>query len=190
MVVVGLQVREKSYGALLLGFRSVRSFDPQDLRVALAIGNQASVAIENWSLNRAAERRDEELRILHRVGESLRSTVDLNVQVEILRRELAGMLGGTNFGLALQDTPEGSLDVVVPFENPGAQDAAAGAPASSLAHYVQRTHSPLLVSSDVAETAGRLGLAPMNPRIRTWCGVPIHFPDGCVGVLGSGGFSA
>src|SRR5208337_1642168 len=71
LVVVGLQVREKSYGALILGFRSARSFDPQELRVTLAIGNQVSVAIENWSLNRVAERREEELRILHRVGEAL-----------------------------------------------------------------------------------------------------------------------
>jgi diguanylate cyclase (GGDEF)-like protein len=183
VVVVGLQVRERSYGALLLGFRRVRSFDPQELRVALAIGNQASVAIENWSLNRAAERRAEELKLLHRVGESLRATFDLNIQVEILRRELAGMLGGTNFGLALQDTPEGTLEVVVPFENAGPADAAAGAPASSLAQYVQRTRSPLLVPSDVSGTARRLGLAAMNPRIHAWCGVPVHFPDGSVGVL-------
>ena len=116
LIVVGLQVREKSYGALILGFRRTRSFEPQELRVALAIGNQVSVAIENWSLNRAAERRDEELRILHRVGEALRATFDMNAQIEILRRELTGLMGATNFGLALQDTPEGPLEVVVPFE--------------------------------------------------------------------------
>ena len=120
LVVVGLQVREKSYGALILGFRSTRSFEPQELRVALAIGNQVSVAIENWSLNRAAERREEELRILHRVGEALRATFDMNAQIEILRRELKGLMGGTNFGLALQDTAEGPLEVVVPFESAGA----------------------------------------------------------------------
>ena len=108
LIVVGLQVREKSYGALILGFRRTRSFEPQELRVALAIGNQVSVAIENWSLNRAAERREEELRILHRVGEALRATFDMNAQIEILRRELKGLMGGTNFGLALQDTAEGA----------------------------------------------------------------------------------
>jgi diguanylate cyclase (GGDEF)-like protein len=183
LIVVGLQVREKCYGALILGFRRTRSFDPQELRVALAIGNQVSVAIENWSLNRAAERRDEELRILHRVGEALRATVDMNAQIEILRRELKGLLGGANFGLALQDTAEGLLEVVVPFASEGPQDSVQGGPASSLAQYVQRTSQPLWVANDVAGAAQRWGLAPMNPRIKTWCGVPLHFSDKTIGVL-------
>jgi diguanylate cyclase (GGDEF)-like protein/putative nucleotidyltransferase with HDIG domain len=183
VVAVGLQVRERSYGALLVGFRRVRGFDPQELRVALAIGNQVSVATENWSLNRAAERREEEIKTLHRVGESLRATFDLNAQIEILRRELRGLLGGTNFGLALQDTPEGPLEVVVAFENSGPQGTVVGGPASSLAQHVQWTRAPLLVSSDVQGTARQLGLAPMNPRVRTWCAVPVHFSDGSMGVL-------
>jgi diguanylate cyclase (GGDEF)-like protein/putative nucleotidyltransferase with HDIG domain len=183
LIVVGLQVREKSYGTLILGFRSTRSFDPQELRVALAIGNQVSVAIENWSLNRAAERRDGELRILHRVGEALRTTFDMNAQIEILRRELKGLIGGANFGLALQDTAQGPLEVVVPFESAGPEGTLHGGPASSLAQYVQRTRQPLLVASDVPGEVRRRGLGPMNPRIKTWCGVPLHFSDGSMGVL-------
>ena len=69
--------------------------------MALAIGNQVSVAVENWSLNRAAERRDEELRILHRVGEALRATFDMNAQIEILRRELKGLMGSNEFRFGL-----------------------------------------------------------------------------------------
>lgn len=183
LMVVGLQVREKTYGALILGFRKLRDFEPQELRVVLAIGNQISVAMENWSLNRAAERREEELRLLHRVGEALRATFDLFAQVEILRQELKGLLGGTNFGLALQDSTESPLEVVVPFESEGPQGAVQGAPAGSLAQYVQRTRQPLLVASDVPGVVRRLGLRPMNPRIRTWCGVPLHFSDGSMGVL-------
>jgi diguanylate cyclase (GGDEF)-like protein len=183
LIVVGLQVRERSYGALILGFRSTRSFEPQELRVVLAIGNQVSMAIENWSLNQAAERRAEDLKILHRVGEALRATFDMNAQFEILRRELKGLMGGTNFGLALQDTAEGPLEVVVPFESAGPQGTVQGGPASSLAQYVQRTRQPLLVASDVQGAARRWGLAPMNPRIQTWCGVPLHFSDGSMGVL-------
>jgi diguanylate cyclase (GGDEF)-like protein/putative nucleotidyltransferase with HDIG domain len=183
IIVVGLQVHEKSYGALILGFRRTRNFEPQELRVALAVGSQVSVAVENWSLNRAANRRDEELRILHRVGEAMRATFDMSAQMEILRRELTGLIGGTNFGLALQDSPEGPLDVVVPFEGSGPQGTVQGGPASSLAVYVQRTRQPLLVPSDVQGVARQLELAPMNPQIKTWCGVPLHFSDGSMGVL-------
>jgi diguanylate cyclase (GGDEF)-like protein/putative nucleotidyltransferase with HDIG domain len=183
LIIVGLQVREKSYGVLLLGLHSTRSFQPQELRVALAIGNQVSVAMENWLLNRAAERYEEELRILHRVGEALRATFDLHAQIDILRRELRGLMDGTNFGLALQETREGPLVVVVPFENVGPQGPVEGEPASSLAQYVQSTRQPLMVASDLPGTTRRLGLAPMNPRIKAWCGVPVHFSDGSMGVL-------
>jgi len=183
LIILGLQVRDKPYGTFMLGFRSARSFEPQELRVALAMANQVSMAIENWSLNRAAGRRDEELRILHRVGEALRSTFDLEAQISILRQELRGLMGGTNFGLALQDNAEGPLEVAVPFEDAGPHGTQKGGPASSLAQYVQLTRQPLLVASDVQGTARELGLAPMNPRVKTWCGVPVHFSDGSMGVL-------
>ncbi|HTS67892.1 MAG TPA: diguanylate cyclase, partial [Terriglobia bacterium] len=183
LIILGLQVREKPYGTLMLGFRGARSFERQELRVGLAMANQVSMAIENLSLSRAAGRRDEELRILHRVGEALRSTFDLEAQIGILRQELRGLLGGTNFGLALQDTPEGPLEVAVPFEDAGPQGTIKGGPASSLAQHVQLTRKPLLVYADVQGTAQQLGLAPMNPRVKTWCGVPVHFSDGSMGVL-------
>jgi len=183
LVVVGLQMRERCYGALLVGSRKRRVFQPQELRMALAIGNQVSVALENWSLYRAAERHSEELHILHRVGEALRSTFDLKTQVETLRRELRGLLGTTNFSLALQDSPEGPLETVVAFESGEFDTGLPGAQASGLGDYIVRARSPLLISGDVLGTARRLGISPVDPRIRTWCGVPIHFSDGSMGVL-------
>jgi diguanylate cyclase (GGDEF)-like protein/putative nucleotidyltransferase with HDIG domain len=184
LLIVGLQVREKTYGVLILGFRRPRTFESRELRVVLAIGNQVSVAIENWTLNQAAKRHEEELKILHRVGEGLRSTIDMDAQINLLRQELKGVLGTTNFGLALQDTAEVPMEVVVPFENGGPQGTLKGGPAGSLALYVQQTRRPLLVASDVPGMVQRLGLGPMNPRVKTWCGVPLRFSDGSMGVLG------
>jgi diguanylate cyclase (GGDEF)-like protein/putative nucleotidyltransferase with HDIG domain len=181
LIVVGLQGREKSYGALLVGSRSLRSFEVHELRLALAIGSQMSVALENWSLHRESERHNEELRLLHRVGEELRATFDLQAQVETLRRELRGLLGATNFSLALQDSPEGPLETVVPFEN--CQDAPPGTSAQGWAEYVARTRSPLRITADLGAQARRLGVQGVDPRLRTWCGVPIRFSDGSMGVL-------
>lgn len=183
LIVVGLQVREKSYGALVVGFRRNRAFEPQELRVALAIGNQVSVAVENWSLNRAAERREAELKLLHRVGEAMRATFDMHAQVEILRHELKGLLGAANFCLALQDTPESPLEIVVGIEDAACQGAVEREPASSLACYLLRTRQPLLAAENVQGTVQRLGLPPVDSRMKTWCGVPLHFSDGSMGVL-------
>jgi diguanylate cyclase (GGDEF)-like protein/putative nucleotidyltransferase with HDIG domain len=183
LVVVGLQVRGKSYGVLLVGSHQVRAFHPQELRLALAIGNQVSVTLENWSLHRAEERHNEELRILHRVSEALRATFDLKTQVEILRRELTGLLGLTDFSLALQDSPGGTLETVVALESSMSGVSGNAVQPSGLEEYVVRTRVPLLVTHDLLATVRRLGVASLDPRTGTWCGVPIHFSDGSMGVL-------
>lgn len=183
LVVVGLQVRGNSYGVLLVGSRKLRTFEPHELRLALAVGNQISVALENWALHRAAERHNEELRILHRVGEALRSTFDLQAQVAILQRELKGLLGITDFSLALQDSPEGALETVAPFEPKALESSNHGTQANGLAEYVAGSRSPLKITEHLQATARRLGVASVDPRMRTWCGVPIRFSDGSTGVL-------
>jgi len=183
LLVLSLQWREKTYGAVLIGSRQARHLKPPELRMALAVGNQVSMALENWQLNRAAERHTQELRILHRVGETLRSTFDLRTQVEILRRELKGLLGSANFSLALQDSPDSSLETVSGFEGGNSGSNGIRKPASGLAVYVQQSLMPLLISEKLAIVASDLGVAEVDPRVRTWCGVPIPFSDGSVGVL-------
>ena len=188
LVLVGLQVRDSSYGVLLMASRKPRSFRPMELRLLLAIGEKLGVAVENWSLHRAAERHDEELRMLHRVSESLRATFDLESQVEILRRELQGVLGTTNFSLSLQDSPDGPLKTVVPFQTAEAEEASGARVVDGLAEFVYRGRSPLLLNEELPANARRLGIKPVDSRLRTWCGVPIHFSDGSVGVLAAGDF--
>jgi diguanylate cyclase (GGDEF)-like protein/putative nucleotidyltransferase with HDIG domain len=188
LLLVGLEVRDSSYGVLMMGSRKLRIFRPIELRLLLAVGNQLGVAMENWSLHRAAERHSQELRMLHRVSESLRATFDLESQVEILRRELKGVLGTTNFSLSLQDSPDGPLKTVVPFETAGAEETPGAGEVDGLAEFVCQGRSPLLLNQELPATARRLGIKPVDGRLRTWCGVPIHFSDGALGVLAAGDF--
>ena len=188
LLLVGLQVRDSSYGVLLMGSQKPRIFRPNELRLALAIGNQLGLAMENWSLHRAAERYNQELRMLHRVSELLRATFDLESQVEILRRELKGVLGTTNFSLSLQDSPEGPLKTVVPFETADAEDTPGAGEVDGLAEFVCQGRSPLLLNQELPAAARRLGIKSVDGRLRTWCGVPIHFSDGALGVLAAGDF--
>jgi diguanylate cyclase (GGDEF)-like protein/putative nucleotidyltransferase with HDIG domain len=188
LLVVGLQGRESSYGVLLMGSHRPRVFRPNELRLLLAIGNQLGVAVENWSLHRAAERHNEELRMLHRVSESLRATFDLESQVGILRRELEGVLGTTNFSLASQDSPEGPLKTVVSFETGSAEATPGATEVDGLAEFVRQTRRPLLVNQDLPATVRHLGINSVDGRLRAWCGVPIHFSDGAMGVLAAADF--
>jgi len=182
LLVVGLQTQDRSYGVLVVGSRQVKTFRPGELRLTMAIGNQISVALENRSLQKAAERHDEELRVLHRVVEALGATFDLDMQLQILQHELKGLLGASNFSLVLQESPDGRPEAVSGLDD-GAGGSARGRTADALSEYVLRTRAPLLIVRDFLNTARRLGISPIDPRILCWAGVPIQFSDGSMGVL-------
>jgi diguanylate cyclase (GGDEF)-like protein/putative nucleotidyltransferase with HDIG domain len=182
LVVAALETPQRCYGALVVASRKVRRFRSGELRLILGISRQISVALGNCSLQKTAERHDEELRILRRVGEALSATFDLERQLQILQRELKGLLGVANFALAFQESLEGRPETVFAFEG-RAQAAQSRGAADGPAEYVLRTRAPLLITHDFINTTRRLGISPVDPTVRTWCGVPIHFSDGSVAVL-------
>jgi diguanylate cyclase (GGDEF)-like protein/putative nucleotidyltransferase with HDIG domain len=87
----------------------------------------------------------------------------------------------------LQDSPQGPLKTVVPFET-GTGDDTPGAEVDGLSEFVHHARRPLLLNEDLPTAAGRLGIESVDGRLRTWCGVPIHFSDGTMGVLAAGDF--
>ena len=184
LVVVGLQIKDRSFGALLVGSRALRTFRPGELRMILAIGNQVSVLLENRLLHKGAERYQEELRILNRIEVALNATVDLEVQLQILKRELGGLVGTSNFCLAFRDSPAGRFETVATLGQQPSGGPAATLGGEGLMEYVLGTGAPLMISSNFESTVERLGIhQPTDPRIATWCGVPVHFSDGSVAVL-------
>lgn len=206
LVVLGLSVRGKCCGALVVGSRARRSFLPGELKLMLGLGNQISVALETRLLYKAAERHHEELSLLHRIGDALSTTFDHQVQLQILRRELKGLLGDINYALALQNPADLYVDYVYAF-----QDSDGLSRGEGLMEYVLRAAAPLMLTTDFQSasrslsvepteyilcTGGQMsntpefhkavrsmGIGPGGPRIRTWCGVPIHFSDSSTGVL-------
>ena len=117
MLVIGLATSGRRYGALLVGRRhNAGRFRSEELKLSIAIGNQVSVALENLSLNRAAEQHNEEMQVLYSAGRALRDTFDLKAQVDILRRSMKDLLAGSDFSLAMQEFPDGPIEIVVPFQ--------------------------------------------------------------------------
>jgi diguanylate cyclase (GGDEF)-like protein/putative nucleotidyltransferase with HDIG domain len=184
LLVVSLQTKERSYGVLIVGSRQLRTFRPGELRLMLAIGNQVSVALENRLLQKAAERHHEELKILHHIGDVLGSVVDLKMQVQVLQRELKEWLGPVNFFLALQESPGGPLEALETTQDGDAPDDAKGKlVVDGLSEHVLRTRAPVMIARGFLDAARQLGVTSVDPRIRTWCGVPLHFSDRTMGVL-------
>ncbi|MBZ5543610.1 MAG: diguanylate cyclase, partial [Acidobacteriia bacterium] len=182
LLVLGLQTRDRPYGLLVVGSRQVKTFRPNELRLTMAIGNQTSVALENRALQLAGERHGEELRALHRVVEALSATFDLEMQLQILQHELKGVLGASEFSLVLQESRDGRPEAVSALDE-GAPGPARRRTPDALSAYVLSTRAPLLIVRDFLNTARRLGISPIDPRILCWAGVPIQFSDGSMGVL-------
>jgi diguanylate cyclase (GGDEF)-like protein/putative nucleotidyltransferase with HDIG domain len=214
LAVLGLRVREKSCGALVVCSRQRRGFLPGELKLLLGLGNQISVGLENRFLQKAAERHEEELWLLHRIGDALSTTFDHQAQLQILRCELKGLLGETNYALALQDP----ADSYVGYFYAGMDGNAPAEPSSTapprceaLMDYVLRERMSLMLTTDFQNASRNVSVEPTEyvlctgghpsntpefhkavrsmvvgnggPRVRTWCGVPIHFSDGSAGVL-------
>jgi diguanylate cyclase (GGDEF)-like protein/putative nucleotidyltransferase with HDIG domain len=189
MLVIGLVTSGRKYGALLVGRRDKAGrFRSEELKLSIAIGNQVSVALENCLLNRAAKQHNEELHVLDGVGRALRDTFDLKAQVDILRRGMKDLLAGSDFSLAMQKFPEGPIEIVVPFQQEDGTPSATKAHATVLEDHVVQTGSPLLISQDCQWAQYRVEPGPTGARIRTWCGVPIHFSDRTIGVLAVANF--
>ncbi len=184
LFVAGLYSQEKSRGALVVGCRGSRGFSPEEIRLTVGIANQVAVAIENQSLQKAAERHDDDLRVLHRVVDSLSATFDLQTQMQTLQAELEGFLGTAHLSLVFQDSPDGPFVTV-----PGTSAPAAGHNGHSpegvdaLAKYVLDSGTPLLISQDFLGSVRKLGISSVDPRILCWAGVPIRFSDKTAGVL-------
>jgi diguanylate cyclase (GGDEF)-like protein/putative nucleotidyltransferase with HDIG domain len=189
MLVIGLATSGRIYGALLVGRRhNAGRFRSEELKLSIAIGDQVSVALENWSLNRAAEQHNEELQVLYNVGYALRDTFDLKGQFDILRRDMKDRLPGSDFSLAMQEFPDGPIKIVVPFQQQDGTPPATGAHETVLEGRVVQTRSPLLISQDWQWAQYHVQPGPTGARMRTWCGVPIHFSDGTMGVFAVANF--
>ncbi|MGA9055416.1 MAG: diguanylate cyclase [Terriglobia bacterium] len=189
MLVIGLATSGRIYGALLVGRRhNAGRFRSEELKLSIAIGDQVSVALENWSLNRAAEHHNEELQVLYSVGHALRDTFDLKGQFDILRRGMKDLLPGSDFSLAMQEFPDGPIEIVVPFQQEDGTPSGTGEHATVLEERVVQTRSPLLISQDWQWARDRVKPGPTGVRMRTWCGVPIHFSDGTMGVFAVANF--
>src|ERR1039458_10284325 len=152
----------------------------------MAVGKQVSVALENWSLNRAAEKYQEELQLLYSLGRPLRETFDLKAQVHILRQTMKDLLAGHDFSLAIQEFPGGPLEVAVSFLQEDSHQSAAEA--RELEEQVVRTLSPILICEDWQWAPYRSASRPNVPQMCTWCGVPIHFSDETLGVFSVASF--
>jgi diguanylate cyclase (GGDEF)-like protein/putative nucleotidyltransferase with HDIG domain len=176
--LTSLEASGKKHGVLIVGSSARKAFPVDQVRLMQALGQQIGLALENRLLHRTAERQQEELRVLRRLGEALSATFDPREQFQILERELSGLFGLRHISFILREG-DGERARTTSRSNGGLQPPAS----DGLLDYVLRTGAPLNLSRNLLDEVRRLNIGSVDPRLRAWCGIPIQFSEGSRGVL-------
>ncbi len=129
------------------------------------------------------QRRVRELSTLNAVSQAL-SNLDLLELLSVIHTQVARLMPGDNFYIALCDPKREFLDFAFVVEN-GARVFRPGRPFSNgLAEYVIHHRAPLLIRSNIAEMAQRLGIEPVGREAQSWLGVPMIAENRVLGIIG------
>jgi len=129
------------------------------------------------------QRRVRELSTLNAVSQAL-SNLDLLELLSVIHTQVARLMPGDNFYIALCDSDREFLDFAFVVEN-GARVFRPARPFSNgLAEYVIHHRVPLLIRSNVAKVAKRLGIEPIGIEAQSWLGVPMIAENRVLGVIG------
>ncbi|MBI5629043.1 MAG: GAF domain-containing protein, partial [Candidatus Rokubacteria bacterium] len=84
VLIVPVTSKRKIIGTLYVATRSPRSFTPHETQILTSISHQIGVAVENVRLYEAAQDQTRELAVLHEVGTTLTTTLDLTTVLEAI----------------------------------------------------------------------------------------------------------
>ncbi|MGC8838877.1 MAG: GAF domain-containing protein [Anaerolineae bacterium] len=185
---IGVPLKAKGRVLGLLGVDGHRpgQFTEADAEAALALADQAALALENAQLYADLLRQLREMTALMEVARVLSSTLAQEELLEAIRQQVAQVMRCSSYFLALYDEEAGELDFKVlvdggqrypPLRIPVGQGPAA---------LVLREQRPLLIH-DLTEEAETLGLEVQTVGSggisRSWLGVPLETRGRLLGLM-------
>ena len=130
-----------------------------------------------------AERRIRHLTALSTISNAMRANLDLPELLEVIRQCIEQLLDAPIFFVALYDADTSQVSFPLYAENGKRQHLKSRPVGDSLLGHVIRTHQPLLIRNDIAQTVAQLGVEPPDPLPACWMGVPILTNDRVSGVI-------
>jgi GAF domain-containing protein/HAMP domain-containing protein len=185
ILLVPIEVGGRRLGIMLLGTRQPKQhrFTPDEGELALAMANQAGLAIESARLFEAEQRRAEQFRVISQVGRRITSILavdDLLVQMARLIREAFNY---DQVGFALIEGNEAVCKAGAgPFwDDPQFQPVRLKVGQEGITGWVAATGQPLLVP-DVSQEPRHYSL-PQASETRSELAMPLKSKDAVIGVL-------
>lgn len=149
---------------------------------SVALLGSAFAVWQSGQARMRVQQRVQELSTLNTVSHAL-SNLDLLELLGVIHTQVARLMPADNFYIALYDSGREFIDFAFIVEY-GKSVFRPGRPFSDgLTEHVIRHRAPLLIRSNIAQEANRLGIEPIGREPLSWLGVPMITGNRVLGVI-------
>jgi nitrate/nitrite-specific signal transduction histidine kinase len=184
-LVVPIEVGGRRLGAIQLGTQrpTRRRFTAEEGELALAMANQAAMAIDNARHHEAKQRRAEQFRVISEVGRRMTSIMAADELLWEIARLVKETLGYYLVGIGLIEGDEliFKAGAGAVWETPGFQPPRLKVGREGITSWVAQSGEPLLVP-DVSQEPRYYSL-PQASEMRSELAVPLKTKEAVIGVL-------
>jgi serine phosphatase RsbU (regulator of sigma subunit) len=183
----------KMVGAINLAFMDMENaFDDSDARLLQALANSMGLALENARLFEEAQnllketrQRAAELEVINSVHQELNLRRGAQSIYDLVGDKIRDFLDAQVVMISLYDQETDTIEHRYAIEHGQRVYSPGPNPPGGFRSKIIQTRQPLLVNSDVAEQAARLGQPTLPGTItpKSWLGVPLLVEDHVTGIL-------
>ena len=182
LIVVPLQAAQNKFGALILSFKEIHFFQPEEISICEQAASLLALAFEKFKAVEQAQRRAATSEVLRKAGAAITGTLEIDetvtrileqlkqvihyatASVQLLNGNELEIIGGSGF-----DDPKSviGLRFPIPGNNPNT--------------IVMQTGEPYVLP-EISDVYGGFQKSPSN-HIRSWLGLPLIFQEQVIGLL-------
>jgi len=176
-------------GLLNIEHPELDPFDENDIKLAKALANLATVAIENARLYDKLVRKLKEQQAVNKVGQKLTASIDLNEEeiTTLIYEQASELMNTDNMYVALYEQSTDTVRFPLMFvDGVRRQDVAERKAGAGRTEHIIRTKKPLLIYTEKESVAwykkpGREEY--IGEPFASWLGVPITMGEEVLGVI-------
>lgn len=191
-LIVPITVKGKTIGVLDVQSQHLDDFTQKDIEFMQAIANHAGIAIENarlfaetQRLLKETEQRANKLTIINSVQQGLASKLDVQSIYELVGDKFRDIFDAQVVMISTYDPKSNSIEHRYAIERGERVYSPSPHPPGGFRSQIIRSQQPILVNTNVAEEAARLGQPTLPGTItpKSWLGVPMLINAQVAGIL-------
>lgn len=177
-----LRIRDQVVGALVVGTRQPRAFSTADLSFCQTLTNQIAVAVENARLQNETSQRAAEMAMLHEVGRTITSSLDLEETTRSILTSVGRLIDYTTAEICLYDKER---DVLTTQGAVGPHEKHTYQVGEGLTGWLAQHRQPKLIADVEMESQihPKVTHVAEGVPLRAYVGVPLLIGDRLVGTL-------